>query len=289
MELSVVKKIKAKDNIIATFGNGTGFVKIQEAADDGLVERLKSLSSDKIKQMIVDGGIDSDDIIDLLDKRSKSERYLLDHNTKFVYKDKTVFPIPDLNRERELIYIHGSSGSGKSWWTKCYAKLYRKYHKENDVFVLSHVKKDPSFEGLKYDHIPIDEETLNNVDLETFKDSLVIFDDTDTPKDKVLQKLIDSLKDDIAQRGRHHNISAIFTTHMACNFIRTRVLLNECDKFVVFPGNGGNKQQEYMVCNYGGMDKKFFNSLKSLKSRWVMFNVRYPNYIVYQSGVTILG
>ena len=104
-----------------------------------------------------------------------------------------------------------------------------------------------------------------------------------------MQKLVDSIKDDIAQRGRHHNISAIFTTHMACNFMRTRILLSECDKFVIFPGAGGAKQQEYMIVNYGGMPKSFFNNIKNYKSRWLMFNVRYPNYIVHQSGVEVLG
>jgi energy-coupling factor transporter ATP-binding protein EcfA2 len=211
------------------------------------------------------------------------------NNQKFQYWEKDVMFMPTLDKERELIYVFGPSGSGKSYLSKMYAILYKKFNKGNDVFVLSHVKNDPSFEGMKYQHIPIDKEILDNTDLDTFKDSLVIFDDTDTPKDKEMQKIIDSLKDDIAQRGRHHNISAIFTTHMACNFMRTRVLLSECDKFVIFPGSGGNKQQEYMVCNYGGMPKSFFNNLKSYKSRWLMFNVRYPNYVVHQSGVELLS
>ncbi len=287
MELSISKKSSKKT--IATFANDKQFVNLKESSsgDTNIYDLVKNLSGDEIKQMIKDGKISKNDLKELLGRDDDS--YLSANNQKFQYWEKDVMFMPTLDKERELIYVFGPSGSGKSYLSKMYAILYKKFNKGNDVFVLSHVKNDPSFEGMKYQHIPINKEILDNTDLDTFKDSLVIFDDTDTPKDKEMQKIIDSLKDDIAQRGRHHNISAIFTTHMACNFMRTRVLLSECDKFVIFPGSGGNKQQEYMVCNYGGMPKSFFNNLKSYKSRWLMFNVRYPNYVVHQTGVELLS
>lgn len=284
-----VKSNKSSKEIIATFCDDSQYVYLTDSGDkmDNLYNVVKDMPGEQIKQLIKDGIITKSDIKNLIGR--KDDEYLSDDKQKFSYWEKDVMFMPTLTKERELIYIFGPSGSGKSYLTKMYAILYKKFNKGNDVFVLSHVKDDPSFEGMKYNHIPIDKDILDNTDLETFKDSLVIFDDTDTPKDKNLQKIIDSIKDDIAQRGRHYNISAIFTTHMACNFLRTRVLLSECDKFVIFPGSGGAKQQEYMVCNYGGMPKSFFNTLKSFKSRWLMFNVRYPNYVVYQSGVTILS
>jgi len=309
MELAVTKKIpwkvvkskkkseknekkKSSKDIIATFSDGEEFVYLTEPGNrlNDIYATIKDLPAEKIKEMITTGVIDRQDICNLLTaNKNKSTQFLSRGDQKFDYWEKDVMFMPTLTKERELIYIFACSGAGKSYLTKQYAILYKKFNKGNDVFVLSHVKDDPSFEGMIYTHIPIEMDILNSLDLETFRDSLVIFDDTDTPKDKELQKEIDSLKDDIAQRGRHQNISAIFTTHMACNFLRTRVLLSECDKFVIFPGAGGKKQQEYMVCNYGGMPKSFFANLKDYRSRWVMFNVRYPNYVVHQSGVEILS
>jgi hypothetical protein len=270
----------SKKDIIATYNDGKNFVYLDEIKQKR--KNVKDISADKIKEMILNG---EEDFLEFFTK----EDHLEEDNQKFVFDEKDVMFMPTLTKERELIYIFGPSGSGKSCLTRKYASLYKKYKKGNDIFLLSHVKNDPAFEGLKYKHIPIDASLLNEVDLETFENSLIIFDDCDTPKDKNLQKMVDSLKDDIAQRGRHHNISAVFTTHMACNFLRTRILLSECDKFIIFPGSGGKKQQEYMVCNYGGMHKGFFNTLPSFRSRWMMFNVRYPNYVVYDSGVEILS
>lgn len=306
MELAITKKIpwekvnsskkskpvktgKSTKDIIATFADETQYVYLKEQSqkEEDLYETVKDLSGDQIKLLIKSGIIDKSGLNNII--KRKDDEYLSNKKQKFQYFEKDVMFMPTLTKERELIYIFGPSGSGKSYLTKMYAILYKKMKKGNDVFLLSHVQNDPSFEGMIYNHIPIEKEILDNLDLETFKDSLVIFDDTDCPKDKEMQRTIDSLKDDIAQRGRHHNISAIFTTHMACNFMRTRVLLAECDKFVIFPGAGGTKQQEYMVCNYGGMPKAFFNGLKEYRSRWMMFNVRYPNYIVHQSGVEILS
>lgn len=278
-KLEKVNTGMSKKEIIATFNNGKNFVYLKEKKEKK--KNIRDIPPEKLKEMLING--DDDQIY-----FKNEEEYMEDQNQKFDYYEKDVMFMPTLTKERELLYIFGPSGSGKSFLSKKYAILYKKFKKGNDVFVLSHVKNDPSFEGMNYKHIPVEKEILEEIDLETLADSLVIFDDTDS-RDKELQKMVDALKDDIAQRGRHHNISAIFTTHMACNFLRTRVLLSECDKFIVFPGSGGKKQQEYMVVNYGGMAKSFFNSLGSYRSRWMMFNVRYPNYIVHDHGVTLLG
>ncbi len=278
-KLDKVKTGFSKKEIIATFNNEKNFVYLKEKSEKK--KNIRDIPPKKLKEMLING---DDDIIYF----KNDDDHMEDENQKFEYFEKDVMFMPTLTKERELLYIFGPSGSGKSFLSKKYAILYKKYKKGNDVFVLSHVKNDKSFDGMIYKHIPIEREILDNVDLETLADSLVIFDDCDS-RDKELQKMVDALKDDIAQRGRHHNISAIFTTHMACNFLRTRVLLSECDKFIVFPGSGGKKQQEYMVVNYGGMAKSFFNSLGGYRSRWLMFNVRYPNYIVHDHGVELLS
>jgi len=291
MELTTCRKISKNKGIIACYGSKkskVNYVKVQEISENKLVNKLKELTPKDIKKMLLEGDMQSGEIIDLLEKRANNGKYISDNNEEFKYIDKSVFPMPTLDNERETIYIYGVSGSGKSWFTKEYSKLYKKHNPDNDIFLFSHVVDDPSFADMEFKQIKISVEILDQIDLKSFSNSLIIFDDTNCPADKILNNKLDGFKNDVAERGRHEHISAIYTTHLACNFGRTRILLAECSKFVIFPGSGGSKQQERMVCEYGGLDKKEFANLKKLRSRWVMFNVANPNYIIYQSGVKLL-
>lgn len=292
MELDIVKNIKKAKNVIATFNDGDNFVVFHELVNSSqskeLKKKLLDMDPKQLKKMIKNGDFECNETLQLIESTNKKKKYFNNEKTHFEYDKNDVMFMPELDKERDLIYIYGPSGSGKSYLTKIFVKLYQKYKKGNDVYILSHVENDPSFKGIKYKQIPIELEILENIDLETLNNSLIIFDDTATPGDKKLQDLIFALKDNIAQRGRHHNISAIYTTHLACNFKETRVLLNECNKFVIFPNSGGVNQQERMMCSYADMDKVTFKSLKYLGSRWVMFSNHYPNYIVYDCGVKLL-
>ena len=289
MELALSRKINPKDKFIACYNDDTCFIKYEEGiSSSDLTEHLMELTPIKLKEMLKKGGTKKEALLDLLDKRCRSEKYLLNSKTEFEYKDKSVKMLPDLTVERECIYIYGSSGCGKSYLSKEYAKLYKKYYKDNDIFLVSSLDFDKTLADLKCKRIPLNIDVLSKISLDTLENSLIIFDDSDTPSDKEVQKMIDNLKDEIAQKGRHTRTSAIFTTHMACNFNRTRVLLNECCKFVIFPGAGGLKQQERLLVTYGGLDPIEFKRLIKLKSKWLMFYNRFPNYIMHQSGVKLL-
>ena len=118
--------------------------------------------------------------------------------------------------------------------------------------------------------------------------NIISKNDTETPNDKAVMKLIDNLKDLISMEGRHYNITMIITTHQACNYNRTRLILNECQKYVIFPQGNGKKQMENMFCKYGGLTKNQFMQVLQLKSRWCMLNTSYPNYIVYETGLALM-
>ena len=90
--------------------------------------------------------------------------------------------IPNNNRERDILYISGQSGSGKSYYSKNYIKEYKKIHKNNDIYLFSNIMNDDSFDEIKgIKKIDIFDEDFIDIDLKAdeFGDSLILFDDVD--------------------------------------------------------------------------------------------------------------
>ena len=56
--------------------------------------------------------------------------------------------IPD-NKERNILYVTGASGSGKSYYSAEYIQQYIKKHPKNDVFLFSSVGEDKVLDKLK--------------------------------------------------------------------------------------------------------------------------------------------
>ena len=57
--------------------------------------------------------------------------------------------IPDSSHERDVYYICGPSGSGKSYFTKKYCEEYIKKFKDRNIYVFSNLKEDTSIDTLK--------------------------------------------------------------------------------------------------------------------------------------------
>jgi len=176
-------------------------------------------------------------------------------------------PIPDKNVERSIRYVTGASGSGKSYWTKNYAEEYHRIFPKRDVYMISSLRDDPSIDKLKYiKRLKIHEPAFINDDIQAgdFKDSLVIFDDTDCLQNKVLKKKIDAILNAILETGRHFNTEVVYTSHLACNGLDTRRILNECKSVTIFPNGLGGKAMKYLLDNYFGLDKEQIKKIKKL-------------------------
>ena len=52
--------------------------------------------------------------------------------------------------ERDVVYISGQSGSGKSWYTAEFVKQYHHKHAKRDVFLFSSIDDDACLDKLKY-------------------------------------------------------------------------------------------------------------------------------------------
>lgn len=126
-----------------------------------------------------------------------------------------LLPCPKKDK-REIFYVAGASGSGKSYQARGMAERYKKLFPEREIYLISKLNEDETLDTMKTGkpkRIKVD--TLQSdpiTDIGIFANSLVIFDDYDTfpaPMDKIVLRLID----DIASMGRHHNISMMCLSH----------------------------------------------------------------------------
>lgn len=258
----------------------------QHSSDEELYEEISAMEGNQLKKLLINKKKKIQDIFRIIEKQKKQD--MISNGKSIKLKNKSMKIIPNTKETREILYIFGPSGSGKTVFTKYYADEYKKLHPKNDIYLFSTVNDDPSLEGLNPIRIPLDKEVLASIDLDTLANSLCIFDDTDNVTDPKLVKLIAGLKDSIVQTGRHTNISIIITTHMGCNYGKTRIILNETHKFVIFPHSGSPKGIKYLLDTYGGLDKKQIASVFANPSRWVVLSNTAPKYLVFEDGMELL-
>ena len=190
--------------------------------------------------------------------------------------------------ERHFIVISGKSGSGKSFWTRNYIKNWLKLFPKNPVFIFSPVMEDKAYDDLKIQRVILDESLLEDpIDVEDLENSLCIFDDHDQIKEPQIKAEIKRLIDNIAEIGRHKNISCCVLIHKIANFKDTRNLLNEATHTVLFLRGFKGGINKYYLTKYQELDKKEIEKVYKLPSRWVCFQCNYPAYIMYEKGVYV--
>jgi hypothetical protein len=199
--------------------------------------------------------------------------------------------IPDKKTERTIRYITGASGSGKSYYTKMYADEYKRMYPKREIYIISSIKEDSSLDKIKgLNRIKLEGDFLTEeLTAEDFKDSLVIFDDTDCLTNKRLKMKVDALLNSVLETGRHFNVEVIFTSHLACNGRETRRILNECKSVTIFPSGLGGKAMKYLLDNYFGLDKDQIKKIKRLNSRWVTIQKGFPMCVISDKEAFILN
>ena len=202
--------------------------------------------------------------------------------------------LPNTSKQREVLYIAGPSGSGKSVMAKNYVKQYQTMYPKNDVFIFSKVKDDPSLKGIKDPaYITIDDELVDHPIevLEECEDCCIIFDDIDTVNDKKQGESLTKIMMDVLECGRHNNITCIITSHLinGLDRKRTRTILNECHRVVIFPRSTSAHAINYFMKNYVGVsDKKTLKTLGDVPSRWVCIFRNYPQHVIHSQGAFML-
>ena len=194
-------------------------------------------------------------------------------------KDEIFLPAIDKDTEREIVYISGASGSGKSYVCKRYIEQYHKAFPKRNVYVFSSLADDPTLDKLKYlKRIKIKEEKFLSLDLtaEDFKESLVLFDDTDCISNKKIALKLMNILDSILDCGRHFAVSLLYTSHILCNGVKTKHILGEAHKYVIYPLTASKKHLHYLLETYLGFDKEQIKRLVELDGRPKTICKTYP-------------
>lgn len=199
-----------------------------------------------------------------------------------------LLPSPD-PKKREVFYIAGASGSGKSYIAKGLGEYYQKLFPERSVYLISKLGEDAgTLDKMKPKAKRINIQSLIDdfPDLDEFKNSMVIFDDYDTftgPAEKVVHKLID----DLATMGRHTNTTMLCLSHYLTNYKKTRLLLNEATHIVVYPMATSYHALSYLLKTHIGMTKDDIRDLKKM-GRWVCIYKHFPQYLLASQHARML-
>ena len=200
--------------------------------------------------------------------------------------------IPNPSIERQILYVTGSSGSGKSYFTKKYCREYSKIFPKNPIYMISSIDDDTSVDDIKcLKRLKIKGDTFLNetFEIKDFKDSLVIFDDIDCLADKKLRLKVMGLLNMCLEVGRHENVYVIYTSHLATNGLDTKRILNEAHSITFFPKTLGGRALKYLCENYLGLEKKEVDKMKKIPSRSITIIKSYPKVVLGDKDIFLLS
>ena len=221
-------------------------------------------------------------------KELKKERYSVAHISEYPedlrpikqisVEEGILQYIPDKKRDRDTIFVCGSAGSGKSYWTASYIQEYHKTYPNNLVFMISEGEEDPVLDELKFiNRITLDGILEDPIPYTDFKECCVIFDDIDAITGK-LGKYIYELRDKLLKNSRKRHVSVISTNH-ACTGRELKAVLNESNVIVFFMNNY-NRSLKYLLREYVGVDKLGIAQLRKTRSRWTCYIKDNPSVIL---------
>ena len=198
--------------------------------------------------------------------------------------------MPNPKIERQIHYVCGSSGSGKTYFIKLYLMEYKKMFPKNNIYVFSPFDEDKSFDGVKISYIKIDNDMLDdNLESKDFENSLCVFDDIEALTNAKLRKEVQRIADSILTTGRHFHVSAFMVYHEPCNGLITKKTLNESHSITFFVKTLGGRSMKYLCDSYLGLDKDEIKKIKKLKTRAVTVIKGYPKIILSDKEIYCLG
>jgi hypothetical protein len=247
-----------------------------------------SLNLDKIGRFLckVDGGKYNNKIISVTPSLDEKDDLIKPFNCLTLTDGGKFQQVPDPETERQILYITGASGSGKSTYTANYIKHYKKMYPDNPIYCFSALKDDESLDVVKPERIMIDDTLWKSpIDVSEFKNSLVVLDDIDVISDKKQRDAVYSVMNQILEVGRHFKITCVITNHLPTAGKDTRRVLNECHSVTYFPHSGTARGIKYLLQEYLGIDKHQTKKIKGLKSRWATIFKNYPNVIMCEKDI----
>jgi hypothetical protein len=253
------------------------------------VALMNKLSEAKKKGLKPKHLMEEPEIINLYEKMVTDDKEK--EGVMFELPDDSSFEIvPNCDKEkRDIGYLAGQAGSGKSYQARAFAEKYRNLWPDREVYLVSQLAEDETLDNMKGGkplRIKVDTIVDDFPELEDFKECLVIFDDFDTYPDKILNAVL-RLIDLIAIQGRHTVTSMLVLTHYLTNYKKTRLILNEATFFVVYPQSTSYKALQYLLGTHLGLETEDLSRIKKL-GRWVVISKNYPQYMISQHFTKVL-
>ena len=200
--------------------------------------------------------------------------------------------IPNIIDKNQIAYICAPHQSGKSTFVSSFVDYYIKLYPKKRVFLFSNLKEDESldvYKKIKRVNIEKFFSSDNEIDLDKFKNSLIIYDDIlDSTHDKVLNKKIMNLCNNMLFNGAHYKIYLLITNHQISDYKKTRDILHECNSITIFPRSGSSYQIERVLKLYFGLDDQQIKKIMNLNSRYVTIFKTTPQYIFHRKGVYLI-
>ena len=232
----------------------------------------------------IDGGIKNKEILYLAEPSDKDkvkkgyEEVKLDADAKFQ-------PLPK-RKIVEKLYISAPSGSGKSYYAGKWIKEFNKMFRDQEVYVFSPIPSDKALDANNITRVDMDQDLLNNpITVEELENSLVVFDDCESIKEKKILGYVEWLRDSILEVGRHYNVRMVWISHLISNYSSTRRLLNEATAVTVFPRSGsGVYQIKKFLINQCGLCKSEIKKFLTQDSRWCSVYRTFPQYVLTEKS-----
>ena len=214
---------------------------------------------------------------------NKEAKELRHPETEIHLQDEYKFQVAvNKNIERQIGYVCGQSGAGKSYFCKQFMEEYHTAFPSRNVFIVSSLADDPTLDVLKYiKRIKLTEEFIEDpIKCTDIEESLILFDDTDCISLRQMRDAVNSLRDSVLQTGRHFKISCLITSHNATNGNWTKLILSECHFVTIFLQGLGGRSVKYLLENYLGLDKYQIKKIKQIESRAITILKTYPTTVV---------
>jgi predicted AAA+ superfamily ATPase len=199
------------------------------------------------------------------------------------------------NQQNDVILITGPKGVGKTQLVKTLAYLYHNNFPSNRVIIFCGIKG--LYNDLPYAiNVDLDEvaeeesekfkSDFSGVpDTSEFKNSLVIFDDTERHSNPKIERMLYQLSNVLAQNGRNFNVCLLVVLHQLNKGLQSSTLLREADGIVIFP-KAFNFNTFNTMINHFGLDKLLAKNLFNHKDEHFLFiHVTIPQYIYFGTSM----